>query len=425
MTKRKSNIFNPVCLQVTVHCLIWVSSYFYVFDRQNDYLYNNIQTPGILLMVPVVNRWTQFQPDTSRITFRKDTVNRKNSVQSTEDTSFHEKTGIPTLDSIVKILSQSERRLKKIDSINLRKEQVHVATPNKEKPVVKTNLPDTTQILARFRSFQGINEQELLCRIASYTPEIPEDSFMVYRPYEKKTASLQGTTTTYVSQQPVVIERKSAYLRENWFPGVLLLSFILIVWTKIRFGKLLNATLSGMWNYKKSFSLFRNRSSLYQQTSFLLFLNYLLSGGMFFYLSLKTFDILSFGQSVFPPHMYLIIILGLTSLYFYMYIVIRLTGFFSLAQEAMSEFSHFTNLFFHNTGLYLFPLNILIPYVNKEVVPWLIYAGLILIGGFYVLRIVKLLIIFIKKRFSLFFLFLYLCALEIIPFLIFIHLIFR
>ena len=378
----------------------------------------------MLLMIPVNYKWMRFRQDTTRI-IGKETVHRKDSVQHSKDSGLHKITNPLSLDSIESILSQGERRIKKIDSVNLRKKHLRIAAARKEKPTVKTNLPDTTQLLTRLNSFQETRRSDMLDRMASSTPSLPKDSFMIYRPFGKKTVSFQGTSAPYTSHEPVVIERESAYLRENWFLGVLSLSFILIIWTKIRFGKLLNETLTGMWNYKNAFSLFRNRSSLYQQTSFLLFLNYLLSGGLFMYLSLKTFQVEVFNRGDAPLLIYSLILVGLAGLYVYLYVVIRLTGFFSLSREVMSEFSHFTILFFHNTGVYLFPFNVLIPYINKEVAPWLIYTGFLLIAGLYVLRMVKVIILFMKERFSLFFLFLYLCALEILPVLIFLHLIFR
>ncbi len=378
----------------------------------------------MLLMIPVNYRWMRFRQDTTLIT-GKDTVNRKDSVRKVRDTGLHQRTNSLTFDSIANILSQGERRIKKIDSVNLRRKNLRVAAARKEKQVVKASLPDTVQLLTRFNSFQETRQSDMLERMASSTPPLPKDSLMVYRPFGEKTVTFQGTSVTSASQEPVVIERESAYLRENWFLGALSLSFILILWTKIRFGKLLNETLTGMWNYKNAFSLFRNRSSLYQQTSFLLFLNFLLSGGLFIYLSLKTSHVEICDRENAPLLIYFRILLGLAGLYLYLYIVIRLTGFFSLSREVMSEFSHFTILFFHNAGVYLFPLNVLIPYINKEVAPWLIYTGFSLIAGLYVLRMVKGVFIFMKERFSLFFLFLYLCALEILPVLIVLHLIFR
>lgn len=375
-------------------------------------------------MNPEYHRLISFQQDTSRTSIRKDTVSRQDSVKQTGDTTLRKKPRALSLEAIDSILLRGEQRLKKIDSVNLRKKQLRRAAAKKEKPVAQTTLPDTTQLLARFRSFRGNDGPELLNRAGYPDFSRPADSMMVYRPVEKTKNFFPGENV-HASQQPVILERKPAYLRENWFLGVLSLSFILIIWTKIRFGKLLNETVTGMWNYKNSFSLYRNRSSLYQQTSFLLFLNYLLSAGLFAYLSLKAFHALPFRQELSPFLQYLTIVSGLAGLYFYLVFVIRLTGFFSLSQETMSEYSHFTTLFFHNLGIYLFPLNALIPYIDKEIAPWLIYAGFFVISAFWLLRFVKLIILFIKERFFLFFMFLYLCALEILPVLIFIHLIFR
>jgi len=122
-----------------------------------------------------------------------------------------------------------------------------------------------------------------------------------------------------------------------------------------------------------------------------------LSDRLFIYLSLKTFRNEVFDWVNATLLIYFQILLGLAGLYAYLYVMIRLTGFFSLSLEVISEFSHFTILFFHNTGVYLFPINALIPYIYKEIAPWLIYTGFSLLAGLYFFLMVKVLFLFMKR----------------------------
>lgn len=367
--------------------------------------------------------WMRQQLDTTQLAIQKDTPGFKNTGVVMQDTSPKEKTGILSLDDIENIMIQGERRLKKIDSIAVQKKKKSQIVVKNE-PAKRTGTPDTTLLYNVIGKRADNSGEKLIQRFLIAGKRISADTNSVYRPVNKKTRIFH-VTTEQQAPSPVIMKRKPAYFREDWFLIVLVVSFLLITWTKIRFGKFLNQTLSGLWNYKNAFSLFRNRSSLYQRTSSLLFLNFLLSGGMFVYLFMKVFDI-HFTLGDYSPVMdYFVIILMLAGIYLYLFLIIKITGFITLNLESFSEFSHFTTLFFHNAGVYLFPLNAVIPYVYKGAAVWLLYAGLGIITVFYLLRIIKLTSIFIRERFSIFYLFLYLCALEILPIIIFILLIFR
>jgi hypothetical protein len=266
---------------------------------------------------------------------------------------------------------------------------------------------------------------EVLSRSSSAQKLLAADSFRDYKPGTiKKTLPVAHTRVV----QPVpgtAIKREPAFLRENWILGVLILAFLLITWTKIRFGKLLSQTLSALWNYKNSNALFRNKSSLYQVTSLLLTLNFFITGTLFLYFFIKAYYPASFTGDVTHLRIFFDILLLLAGIYVYFLLIIRITNFITLSGEPLKEFGHFTKLFFHNAGLYLFPLVAVIPYVYEPVARRLLWAGVILVAVLYLFRIVKLIIIFIQERFSLFFMILYLCALEILPVALLLKYLFR
>jgi hypothetical protein len=70
------------------------------------------------------------------------------------------------------------------------------------------------------------------------------------------------------------------------------------------------------------------------------------------------------------------------------------------------------------SAVFLFIIIILIFYTSLIAVGDLIIAGLIIVGIMYLIRVIRLLIIFINRSISIFYLILYLCALEILPVLI-------
>jgi len=375
-------------------------------------------------MIPVYKSWIRPQQDTTRQSVMQDTLHMANANSSIRDTVKKEQKKNFSINDIEKILQQSEQRLEKIDSVITRQ------PVSKPQYVIKKALQqpvsyfDSTHIIVQIQTLPDNSGKTLINRLDKKDLSTLNKPGVVFKPVEKKPLPLKTTTEKPVSF-PVAVERKPAYLREDWFLIVLVTSFMLITWTKIRFGKFLNQTLVSLWNFKAATSLFRNKSSFYKRTSFYLLINYLLSGSLFIYLFLEQFNLSLFPGTQSDILNYLIIALFLLGLYIYLILVIRITGFLSMKQESFREYSHFTTLFFHNAGFYLFPINAIIPYIYEGTVTWFIYTGFILLSVFYLLRIIRLTVIFFEKRFSIFYLFLYLCALEILPFLICIHLIFR
>ncbi|MGD0753970.1 MAG: DUF4271 domain-containing protein, partial [Bacteroidales bacterium] len=69
-------------------------------------------------------------------------------------------------------------------------------------------------------------------------------------------------------------------------------------------------------------------------------------------------------------------------------------------------------------AIFLFVIIILMSYTRILPVRDYIISGIIVLGLMYLLRVIRLLIIFINRNISIFYLILYLCALEILPVLI-------
>jgi hypothetical protein len=128
-----------------------------------------------------------------------------------------------------------------------------------------------------------------------------------------------------------------------------------------------------------------------------------------------VFDPSLFQGTMTHLRIYLNILVLVAAVYFYLLIVIRIVDIITLAGEPLKEYGHFTKLFFHNAGLYLFPLTAIIPYVYESVARQLLWVGLGLFLILYLFRVVKLITIFIRERFSIFLMILYLCTLEILP----------
>ena len=93
-------------------------------------------------------------------------------------------------------------------------------------------------------------------------------------------------------------------------------------------------------------------------------------------------------------------------------------GAVSEEREVFSEYLLNIYQFYRFSALIIFVVTILISYTTIFPVKSYFIAGLIVLSTLYLIRVIRLLIIFINKNISLFYLILYLCALEILPVII-------
>ncbi|HLN20805.1 MAG TPA: DUF4271 domain-containing protein [Bacteroidales bacterium] len=97
------------------------------------------------------------------------------------------------------------------------------------------------------------------------------------------------------------------------------------------------------------------------------------------------------------------------------YIVCFVAGNLSGEREAFREYLTGIYQSYHIGALFLFIIVVLVSYTKIAPAGGLLITGFIWIGLVYILRVLRLLIIFINRNISVFYLILYLCALEILP----------
>jgi hypothetical protein len=97
------------------------------------------------------------------------------------------------------------------------------------------------------------------------------------------------------------------------------------------------------------------------------------------------------------------------------HLVCIVTGFASGERELFAEYLHGIYQFYRLSALLISVVIILISYSTIFPLESYFIAGAIVLGTLYLIRVIRLFIIFINKNISLFYLILYLCALEILP----------
>jgi hypothetical protein len=106
-----------------------------------------------------------------------------------------------------------------------------------------------------------------------------------------------------------------------------------------------------------------------------------------------------------------IIILAITVRHITCYI----TGNISEKREVFHEYLVVIYQSYRYGALFIFIVVILLLYTNVFTQSTYVFSGVLTLALMYLLRITRLLLIFMKRNISIFYLILYLCALEILP----------
>ncbi len=205
--------------------------------------------------------------------------------------------------------------------------------------------------------------------------------------------------------------------------SILLFSFTLFVWLYASYFKRLNNTIKGFFinRFANQFSRdefsFGNRVTVFLSIMFVFMITLFVSQTVKYYYGLGGVANNFFQLNLIVSGIVLLI-------YLVKFIVIKFSGFIFHAPKPASEYILTVLLFCNTLGLFMFPVVICISFVRQISPVVFIYSGEIIIGLFVITRIAKGMLIWVNGlRASLFYLFLYLCALEILPFIIMVKLV--
>jgi hypothetical protein len=205
-------------------------------------------------------------------------------------------------------------------------------------------------------------------------------------------------------------------LRPDWLLGIIIGSLVLLAWLKLFYDKFLDQMMQSVTNYQLSVKLLRDQNIFSKRVAVALNLNFVFMGGAFLYLlfgyyGLRPFpvsDILSF--LCYAGCLMLLLISR--------HAVLHVTGYLFDNQQVFREYLHQIFLIYKSLGIYLVILVIGLAYIREELRIYFVYLGTLLTFSAYLLRFLKGIRILMNKDVLIFYLILYLCTLEILPFLI-------
>jgi hypothetical protein len=309
---------------------------------------------------------------------------------------------IPLPDSVspIKILSLS-------DSVNTK-------VISSTKPV-NYKLVDTTSVCSRnnVADITFYDSTNFVTRITSIFP----NQFPLLFIEKKRKMEIEARALTLKHLNPGQ-NLPLLPLHNDWIIGVILFTAFLY--------SLLRTTSKTMLPEVSRFFLFRgindpssrDISGLFQWKSTVLNLISFLVFALFTYTAATYFDFIPFVFSGIT--FWLISFPFIISAVTLRHILCILIGFVSGEKEVFREYLISVYQFYRLSALFLFVLIILMLYTLILPAGIGFISGIIMLGIMYLFRIIRLILIFLNRNISIFYLILYLCALEFLPVVIFV-----
>ena len=182
---------------------------------------------------------------------------------------------------------------------------------------------------------------------------------------------------------------------------------------RIYYGSILLPTLESSVSFQVAVRIFKDSSGLQKQQDNLLYTFYIFSAGLVVYLAEIRFGLEPYGLS--GGLLYLFNLALVTSLFLGRLVLMNVAGFLFNKIDIFREFLYNTFIFNKVIAILLLPLSLFVFYTDgilMEVFQWIALGTVFLI---LILRLIRGFVFSFKRGVSIFYMFLYLCALEMAP----------
>jgi hypothetical protein len=363
-------------------------------------------------------------------TTRTDTsiIRQDTSIQG--DTSQQPSLEIPgdTAEEQIQTLQPAAGDTERIDSLmkqdEIRAESLKEKEKAEQKEVVirkptAEKKPGTDTALELYEIF-GVTKLPISDRLKS---DPTQENFLYNIPAVKPSESLNAkdiyievkaaAQQEVVNQTKIQQQEKSISSGYDWVTFTLIAILLLIGWTRLFFKKYFVSLIKSFQSYNYAYSLFLEKNSLTARASLILNFTFFITTGLFLFQTLHYYGYTLPLSHAFQQFLFL----SAFSLAWYIwnYLMTEFTGFVFLREQSFLEYLHNYNIYRKILGVILFPLVFILAYISPEYKPIFIIMGAALFGIVYFTHILRGLQIFMKKKVSIYYLILYLCALEILP----------
>jgi hypothetical protein len=218
-----------------------------------------------------------------------------------------------------------------------------------------------------------------------------------------------------IPRQVILPAQRIHPVHHDWVTLILLCS--LVLWASVRntYAKYLVHLLKSTFNFATSARLFRERSSSFLDGSSRLDLLFYVVFSLFMY---QVFTYFETGISARNFPLFLGCLIVVPGYFLFKKGIYLMIGFVVEGVEETREYLFNMGNYNRVLGLFLVPFVAVVAFSPLFNPLFFLIPGLILTGIFYGLTLWRGIMVLIKKQFSIFYLFLYLCTLEILPLLL-------
>ena len=281
--------------------------------------------------------------------------------------------------------------------------------------------PDTSSAIRRSDLAEMVTVQDTLF---SHRPDsLPRETTSSFAPDWSSDAptalkmrySLVEQTTSEKTEIILPV-RKLEPSTPDWVAGILLLVLLLLASVRVIFNKYLKQLLAATVNANTFSRLYRDRQFNLFHASVRLDITFFLVFPLFVY---QLLDINRIGSVLFPGILHYLVSFAAVSGYFMIKRTLySLVGVLVQSPNETNEFLFNMNVYNRVLGLFLFPITVVIAFASLSDVRLAAWAGVMLTALCYLLTLLRGAKILLKKEFSISYLILYLCSLEILPLLL-------
>ena len=201
---------------------------------------------------------------------------------------------------------------------------------------------------------------------------------------------------------------------QNWIIGIFVIVFLLFSIVRVFYRNYAGQLFKTAFNFGESKRMFQEKSLGFTHAAFGLDIVFYLMSGVFLY-QIADFFSIQFYSVEWLNYCFItgVLILFMTVkkiLYFFI-------GYVTMSSSETSEYIFNTNNYNRVLGLFLFPMCLVIAFIPRLQQEYLFIIGITIFLFLYFLLLFRGIKILLRKHFSIFYLILYLCSMEILPIL--------
>lgn len=228
----------------------------------------------------------------------------------------------------------------------------------------------------------------------------------------KNVSLFYGHSLTPVHTTPIFNASYPVY-----WPGILLfIVFVIYVLIRISEPKKIASIFVSVFSLQEAKQLFREEFKLTKRVSLFLGIGFVLVAAFLAQITNAYFGLILSEYSSLKQYLFFVGIIS--SMYLVKFLVNYILAFISSNNDLGKEYLFTVFVFSQTVGIVLFPLVVCMQFTTFPA-EWFLYPALIICLGFYALRMFRGFIISVtEQNIGILYIFLYLCALEILPLLV-------